>query len=613
MAGNLGGVTHKYRMRAISSVRTLLALVALLAVTFAGAQAFVIQRFDTDLDLGRDGRMAVTEKIQVRFQQSSRGIFRFIPVNYETGKGLARRVVLSGIDVRDGSGQALTTKITREGRNIKIRIGDEDVWLSPGTQTTYVIRYHVKGMLNWFDGTSDWGKPTVELYWNVTGDEWQAPIEGASCRVRFPEAGDSDAVRARVFAGPYGSTESQGLDRYAEGVTDPALGTTMSLGDGRLFVEADRVLSPGSGMTIVLAMPANAIPKPSFLEAAWLFVVPNSGFLVPVFVLPAMMFFWLMFGRDPRGGPRVTQFEPPEGLTGPEVGAMIDERVDRRDIAAGFISLAVKGYLRIHPKDTGFLFKRRTAELEVLGKPAGQDLTSFERNLLSHLGTGPDLVTETDLRTKVAPHVQTLTSTLYQQLVARGYYLKSPQTVRAAWAVCGIVVCVLLAILSMAWSPVSSPVSAWIGGGIGAVLVLIFSRGMPRRTPHGARVRSQAEGFEEFMKRARGDELEHMTQRQPDMALFEEYLPHAVAFGLTAVWVRAFEGILVSLPTWYAAPHGTPFNSYAFTSDLDSINDTVATAASTPPRSSGASGGSSGFGGGGFSGGGFGGGGGGSW
>jgi len=600
-------------MRTSRSLRVLLLLTALSTTALAGAQAFVIQRFDADLDLRRDGSMSVTEKIRVQFNESRRGIFRVIPVVYETGRGLARQIVLSGIAVSDEAGKALTTKITREGSNVRIRIGDEDVWFPRGTETTYVIRYRVAAMLNWFEGASDWGHPTVELYWNVTGDQWETMIERSSCRVRFPDEGDPSAVRARVFAGTYGSTRSQTLDKPADNVADDALGTISSLGVGRYFVECNRPVGMGSGLTIALAMPATAIPKPSFFEAAWLFVVPNSGFLVPVFVLPALIFLWFMFGRDPKAGPRVTQFEPPEGLSGPEIGAMIDERVDRRDIAAGFISLAVKGYLRIHPKETGFLFKKRTAELEVLDKPAGADLTSFERNLLTHLGSVSGRITEMDLRTKVAPHVQTLTSTLYQQLVARGYYLKSPQTVRALWAVCGIVVCVLLAILSTTLSPVASPLAAWIGGGIGAILVLLFARGMPKRTLHGAKIHSQADGFEEFMKRARGDELEHMTQRQPDMALFEEYLPHAVAFGLTAVWVRAFEGILVALPTWYAAPHGTPFNSYAFTSDLDSINDTVASAASTPPRSSGASGGSSGFGGGGFSGGGFGGGGGGSW
>lgn len=595
------------------AVRLALLVWTLLAATAALAQPFVIERFDADLDLRRDGGMAVTEKIQVLFRESRRGIFRVIPVVYPAGRGLARRIVLSGIAVEDESGAPMTTKITREGPNVRIRIGDEDVWLPQGTRLTYVIRYGVKGMLNWFEGTSDWGHPTAELYWNVTGNEWETTIERSSCRIRFPEDGNPEALRARIFVGPYGSTDSQLLSKPADNVADDTLGTIASLGRGRFFVECERPIGIGSGLTVVLAIPAEAIPRPSFVEAAWIFIVPNSGFLVPVFVLPALALFWFVFGRDPRAGPRVTQFEPPEGLSGPEIGAMIDERVDKRDIAAGFISLAVKGYLRIHPKETGFLFKQRTADLEVLDKPAGADLTSFERNLLSYLGKVEGRITETDLRTKVAPHLQSLTSTLYQQLVARGYYLKSPQTVRAAWATGGILVCVLLAIASTMTSPVSSPLSAWVGGGIGVVMVLLFSRGMPRRTPHGARVRSQAEGFEEFIRRARADELEHMAKRQPDMALFEEYLPHAVAFGLTAVWIRAFEGILVALPSWYAAPHGTPFNSYAFSSDLDSINNTVANAASTPPRSSGASGGSSGFGGGGFSGGGFGGGGGGSW
>jgi uncharacterized membrane protein len=97
------------------------------------------------------------------------------------------------------------------------------------------------------------------------------------------------------------------------------------------------------------------------------------------------------------------------------------------------------------------------------------------------------------------------------------------------------------------------------------------------------------------------------------MALFEELLPHAVAFGLTAQWAQAFQGVLHEMPTWYVSPYNTGFNPIYFSHDLNSINTNLASAAFTPPRSSGASGGGSGFSGGGFSGGGFGGGGGGSW
>lgn len=75
-------------------------------------------------------------------------------------------------------------------------------------------------------------------------------------------------------------------------------------------------------------------------------------------------------GEDPDGGPMVVQFDPPEGLSGAATGALMDERVDTRDISAGIFSLAVKGYLGIEPKEEGLFFKRRTAELHILRERA---------------------------------------------------------------------------------------------------------------------------------------------------------------------------------------------------------------------------------------------------
>jgi uncharacterized membrane protein YgcG len=108
-----------------------------------------------------------------------------------------------------------------------------------------------------------------------------------------------------------------------------------------------------------------------------------------------------------------------------------------------------------------------------------------------------------------------------------------------------------------------------------------------------------------------------MSKKQPDQALFEAYLPHAIAFGLTREWADAFAGVLHAMPNWYVTPYGGGFDPRWFAYDLMNTSRALGTSASTPPRtssSSGSWGGGSGFSsGGGFSGGGFGGGGGGSW
>ncbi len=43
-----------------------------------------------------------------------------------------------------------------------------------------------------------------ELYWNVTGDEWEIPIEAATARIVVPP--EVTGLAARVYTGPVGSS-----------------------------------------------------------------------------------------------------------------------------------------------------------------------------------------------------------------------------------------------------------------------------------------------------------------------------------------------------------------------------------------------------------------------
>lgn len=588
-----------------------LLLLLLLMPGLAVAQNYAIQSFDVDLNLKQDGTMSVTEKIQVVFSIPQHGIYRVIPYDLPNGKGGTRQIVISGISVTDESGRSLETKITKGGGEFNIRVGSADHLEDAGQPKTYIFRYDVYGMINWIDQDKDW-EPSAELYWNVTGDRWESGIRQARVSVTFPTA-DSNRIRARIFMGAYGDSNSLVLNGIKT-ASDPAVGVNASLTTDHLTVETQRELAPYQGMTFALGLPAELIHKPTALQSAVLFLESNAGFLIPIPTLLVMALLFVLYGRDPSGGPMVVQFDPPDGLTASECGTMIDERVDQRDLAAGIITLAVGGYLTIHPKESGALFKHRTADLQLTGKPAGPELGPFEIKLLSLLRACDTVIDETELRTNVAPSAMDLKSALYQSLVNHNYYISSPATVKTLYILGGGAAMVALGLMAVKLDPFGNVGPAIVGGIIGFIIVILFAQGMPRRTATGAAARQKVVGLREFITRARGNELEWQTKKMPDQALFESLLPYAVAFGLTAEWAKAFEGINLASPTWYDNRGATGFYPIFFMNDLNTWSNTLTSAAMTPPRSSGASGGSSGFSsGGGFSGGGFGGGGGGSW
>jgi len=128
---------------------------------------------------------------------------------------------------------------------------------------------------------------------------------------------------------------------------------------------------------------------------------------------------------------------------------------------------------------------------------------------------------------------------------------------------------------------------------------------MPARTLEGTTAVEKVIGFEEFLSRVESDRFERMVKTP---AMFEKYLPFAMAFGVENNWVKAFEEIYRQPPEWYRGPSGRmDFHPRSFVSDLGRMSSRAAAVMASAPRSSGGSG----FSGGGFSGGGFGGGGGG--
>jgi len=111
-------------------------------------------------------------------------------------------------------------------------------------------------------------------------------------------------------------------------------------------------------------------------------------------------------------------------------------------------------------------------------------------------------------------------------------------------------------------------------------------------------------GFEDFLGHVESDRLER-TVKTP--AMFEKFLPYAMALGVEKKWGGAFQDIYKEPPQWYRGGYGPSFYPMSFVHDLDQMSARAGTVMGSSPRSSGGSG----FGGGGFSGGGVGGGGGG--
>jgi len=564
----------------------LVALFVCCAALPAVARQLRIRHFDAQIEVHTNGTIDVTETIEVQFSGVWHGIYRTIPVQYSDPRGFNYTLFLDPIGITDDAGQKLKYERSSQGRYTKFKIYVPD---AEDTTRTIIFHYQVLDALR-FQEDHD------ELYWNVTGDEWDAPIDLATARITLPDG--ATGVRAVAYAGAYGSNAHDAK-------------TTIN-GD-TIDVESTRPLSFHEGLTAVVGFDKSLVHPSSSFTLFLRFLRSNIPLLMPVFVFFAMLWWWWTHGRDPQRNAIAVQYDPPDQLSPGECGTLVDNEAAMSDITATLVDLAVKGYLTIEQKeethmlglshDKEYIFHLKKPPPEWTGaRPHEQEML----NALFDGGASPD-VRLADLQNHFYTHLPAIRDRIFSALMADGYYFHRPDTTKSGYIGAGIAVGVLFFIGSSVLKNVTGiSDTTWTMAGITSGLIMcVFGWFMSSRTTVGERALEKVLGFEEFLGRVEKDQIARLETR-PE--LFEKFLPYAMALHVEKKWVQAFSGIALQPPQWFQAPYGSGFQALYLVNDLNFMSSHVGSVMSSAPRSSS---GSSGFGGGGFSGGGFGGGGGG--
>jgi len=275
----------------------------LLATPAVAQRSYSIDRFDAVIQVQRDASIQVTETITARFVGSYNGIYRTIPVTYHTPQGFNWTLGLSLQSAKDAEGRPLRVESSRERHYIKFKI-----WV-PGASDatrTVVLRYRATNGLRFFDDHD-------ELYWNVTGDEWDVGLGAASARIELPSG--AAGVRAIAFNGAYGST--------AQEASVETRGTTVS-------VVMPHALGFHEGLTAVVGWNKGLVREPPAAERAAEVATSNWPLVIPIPVFLLAFFMWRRRGRDPRRRPIAVQYEPPAGMSPAEAGTLLDNGASAR-------------------------------------------------------------------------------------------------------------------------------------------------------------------------------------------------------------------------------------------------------------------------------------------
>lgn len=632
--------------------------ISLQEVSAADYYAYTTNSYDVDMVLHENNTIDVTETIDVNFNTSKHGIYRYIPIKGEVyyQKDGKEDTLTAAMNIKNVKVDGYEYEVYEDNGNEVIQIGSEDYTVT-GKQT-YKISYTC---VLYDDQIEDFDM----FYYNVIPNKWETPISNTTVHIQMPKEFSDNELD--VYVGNYGTSNYAKLEGnkdggYLEGTKFGGIfsGKAYFSRNGKnIEIKVPGEMLQGAGITVQTFLPQGYfVGAKNYDYLKWVIMAIAALMAVIAFIM------WLVKGRDDKVIETV-EFYPPEGMSSAEIGYIVDGAADKEDIVSMIIYFADKGYLEIEETESGkdFILHKK--------KDLPQDAKQYERTFFYGLFPYNGSVSIKSLGSDFYPTFKATTRELQNYFTKT----KSRNVFESASMLLHVVSCIMAAVpaaagiwLGCIYSHESSYRSfimilgilliaallalagtfdkrnnmkhgKWFAlmvllGGASALLaclgalavailvnvmaaivvlastavVAFFMLFMAKRTKYGTEMLGKILGFKNFLEAAEVERLQTLVDENPEY--FYNILPYTYVLGLSDKVSKKFEKITMRPPVWYRGYYNDPFfNAWVFYSVFHHCTNMMSSHIATPPKESGG-----GFGGGGgFSGGGFGGGGGGSW
>lgn len=499
------------------------------ALSFQPAFSQEIKKFHSDIRIAATGNLDVCENIRISFDKAARRhqFYRIIPTVYDRGSKSRHAVDVCLKNVSMDGGKPVAWSSWVAGREVNIRIGDENEHFEGIHSFEIVYEVH-KGV--------DFVHGAPELFMNVTGDRWPFPIDSAEVVVSLPKGTDLTRV-SRSLKGT-GAVPYMGA----------SIGPTPK---GDSLVGRVAGIAPGHGVLLQLGMPPGTVVSPSVLqEFVWHLQHSYQVFVLPVATIVLLSAWWFFYGRDPQTS-KASGWRPPEGLTPAEVGTLIDERCDLTDVVSTVVDLAVRGYIKIRVLPfNGFLYlSNRDYEFTLLQSPKDRELKPHEQLFLSLLFGMSNTTYVSALKGQFADYLPYLKRQIYTSLVQGGYFARDPDLDRKNFLSVGAAVITVGVALMIASTYHIGGTATALGSILSGLVLLCAANAMPKRTTEGVRALEQIKSFRNFMVFGEKNDLE--TVAREETSEFNRFLPHAIVLGVADHWARVVKDSMQAFPEWF--------------------------------------------------------------
>ena len=355
-----------------------------------------------------------------------------------------------------------------------------------------------------------------------------------------------------------------------------------------------KYVGPRQSLSIVLTWPSGAVHKPK------LDLLGRDTWMLGA---PALLFFfyliaWFWIGPEPKPGPIVARYEPPDGLSPAAVRYISAGTTDGRSFAAVIAQLALRGCLRVEPSGGKYKLSRLMSD-----RATESTLAPEEKRVLALLfEDGPviELSPAMDQRNTAqnARYVFHIHEELAKDLGAK-YFTRHSGIVALGvlgtfiaalliavtahgrdasgavfftiWVLfCGLITGLMIELtFASAWKAAIRTRTGWLkllpgtaaiavfGGAIASLLRLltagvslsfalmlvafllvnlVWPPFLKRKTPLGQQVSDQIAGFRQFLEKVAQDRLNRLAPSEGAGDELDRFLPYAIALGLKGAW-----------------------------------------------------------------------------
>lgn len=571
-----------------------------------------IKDFQAEFVVNPDSTIDVTEKIIADCGNASdkHGIYRTLStISYKAENDIIYSPVeLIGITDFNGKKINYTQSEDSYNQTITWKIGDPNITVKG--ENEYMIKYKVKNVIHFDNPEFD------EFYWNINGQFWDLEIDKFTAKIIFPNRVTKENATIDYYTGRFGSKDKTGAN-YSWPLNNI------------LEFNSTKTLKTGEGITVSVIFPKDIFTPYKFTSAEqakidsikasaeararaaaqwqkFINILIKIAFLWPLIILGLCYYIWSRYGKDPKINPTIVpEFGVPDNLAPMEMGVVMTNGAFKNEfMSASIVNLAVNKIITIEKIEKKGIFGKEDYKIVLVDKDYqnSKKISASEKLLLKKMIGSDNSLKMSSLENEFYTDIPEISKAVTEPLKARKLIQPGGRCLMILYIIVGLgMIFGSFFLFAISWQIGLSAFAA-------AIIVLVFAFLMPQRTLMGAEENKKVLGFKLYMETA-----EKYRQRFNEKEnIFEKFLPYAMIFGITGLWIEKMKLIYGEKyfdsyhPIWYTGAAMTAFDPVSINSTMTSLSTHMSSTLASSPSSSGS-------GGGGFSGGGGGGGGGGGW